>query len=452
MAEIKLTITSVKEWYQSGKTTPKELMKQIIQETEKYKDMNIWIVPPDMERIGQYIDQLGEMDFTEKPLWGIPFAIKDNIDLAGVPTTAGCKAYEYVPEESATVVERLIQAGAIPLGKTNLDQFATGLVGTRSPYGEVSNALRKELISGGSSSGSAVAVALGLAAFALGTDTAGSGRVPAALNHLVGFKPTCGAWPLKGVVPACASLDCVTVFAHSTEETMLVDEVVRGLDRTDRWSKEVVRKEEKLPECIYLPEQEPEFYGPFAKQYEKAWTETLRRIEKLGCQVQKVDLTFYQKAALLLYGGPCVAERWSDLGSFIKAHGEEIFPVTRTILETGDRPDYTAAYLYETMHQLMEYKRLSRNLLENAVMIFPTCAGTYSRDEVRENPINTNSDMGKYTNHCNLLDMCAIAVPGADADEDLPFGVTVFGLADAEHKIVAVAEKLESMTKSFEKA
>ena len=445
MEEIKLTIASVKELYQKGKVTPKKLIEQIIQKTEEYEDMNIWSVPPALERIEQYIDHLGNMDFEAKPLWGIPFAIKDNIDLAHVPTTAGCKAYEYVPEKSATVVERLVEAGAIPIGKTNLDQFATGLVGTRSPYGEVSNALRKELISGGSSSGSAVSVAVGLTAFALGTDTAGSGRVPAALNHLVGFKPTCGAWPLKGVVPACASLDCVTVFAHSTEEAMIVDKVVRGLDQKDRWSKNVVRKEEKLPEVVYLPEQEPEFYGPFARQYQKAWTETLQRIEMLGCQVKKADLTFYQKAALLLYGGPCVAERWSDLGSFIKTHGEDIFPVTRTILETGDRPDYTAAYLYETMHQLMEYKRLSRNLLENAVMIFPTCSGTYTRDEVRENPIDTNSDMGKYTNHCNLLDMCAIAVPGMDAEETLPFGVTVFGLADAEHKIVAVAKKLEAV-------
>lgn len=441
MEEKHLTIASVKAAYQSGEKTPTGLMQEIIEKAKKYSDKNIWIIEPDMERIRPYIEKLGKMDFGKKPLWGIPFAIKDNIDLAGTPTTAGCKAYTYVPEESATVVDRLIKAGAIPIGKTNLDQFATGLVGTRSPYGEVSNALKPELISGGSSSGSAVSVALGMACFSLGTDTAGSGRVPAALNHLTGFKPTCGAWPLKGVVPACASLDCVTVFADSVEEAMKVDEVVRGLDESDRWSKDVSRKEDKLPECIYLPEQEPEFYGPYDVQYKAAWDKTISFLKQTGCKVQRVDLSFYQKAALLLYGGPCVAERWCDLGDFVKAHSEAIFPVTREILMTGDRPDYTAAYLYDTMHELMEYKRRSRNLLKDAVMIFPTCAGTYTRDQVRRDPINTNSDMGKYTNHCNLLDMSAIAVPGIDAGEDFPFGITIFGLADAEHKIVAVAKK-----------
>lgn len=222
---------------------------------------------------------------------------------------------------------------------------------------------------------------------------------------------------------------------------MKVDEVVRGLDESDRWSKDVSRKEDKLPECIYLPEQEPEFYGPYDVQYKAAWDKTISFLKQTGCKVQRVDLSFYQKAALLLYGGPCVAERWCDLGDFVKAHREDIFPVTSEILMTGDRPDYTAAYLYDTMHELMEYKRRSRNLLKDAVMIFPTCAGTYTRDQVRRDPINTNSDMGKYTNHCNLLDMSAIAVPGIDAGEDLPFGITIFGLADAEHKIVAVAKK-----------
>ena len=286
MKEKHLTIASVKAAYQSGEKTPTGLMQEIIEKAKKYSNKNIWIIAPDMERIRPYIEKLGEMDFDKKPLWGIPFAIKDNIDLAGTPTTAGCKAYTYVPEESATVVDRLIKAGAIPIGKTNLDQFATGLVGTRSPYGEVSNALKPELISGGSSSGSAVSVALGMACFSLGTDTAGSGRVPAALNHLTGFKPTCGAWPLKGVVPACASLDCVTVFADSVEEAMKVDEVVRGLDESDRWSKEVSRKEDKLPECIYLPEQEPEFYGPYDVQYKAAWDKTISFLEQTGCKVR----------------------------------------------------------------------------------------------------------------------------------------------------------------------
>ena len=191
--------------------------------------------------IQPYLDGLAELNPADAPLWGIPFAIKDNIDLAGVPTTAGCAEYAYTPAEHSGVVERLIAAGAIPVGKTNLDQFATGLVGARSPYGDAHNALRPELISGGSSSGSAVAVARGQAAFSLGTDTAGSGRVPAALNRLVGYKPSLGAWPTKGVVPACASLDCVTVFAHSLDDALAVDSVCAGLHADDPWSRSVSR-------------------------------------------------------------------------------------------------------------------------------------------------------------------------------------------------------------------
>lgn len=208
-----MDIREVKNMYADG-MSPLHLIRKIIKKSEEYKDWNIWIVPPSLELIQPYLDRLESMD-QSLPLWGVPFAIKDNIDLKGVPTTAGCPEYAYTPEESAFVVQRLIDNGAIPIGKTNLDQFATGLVGVRSPYGECHNAWQPEMISGGSSSGSAVSVALGLAAFALGTDTAGSGRVPAMLNTIVGFKPSCGAWSTRGVVPACESLDCVTVFANS---------------------------------------------------------------------------------------------------------------------------------------------------------------------------------------------------------------------------------------------
>ena len=217
----KLTIRWIAQAYDEG-MTPYELLDEIIRRAEKNEEKNIWIVKPSRELSAKYIDRL-PADRGNYPLWGVPFSIKDNIDLESVPTTAACPDYSYIPEKSAFVVQRLIEAGAIPVGKTNLDQFATGLVGTRSPYGEVHNAYQPELISGGSSSGSAVSVALGMAAFALGTDTAGSGRVPAMLNTLVGYKPPLGAWSTSGVVPACASLDCVTVFANSLKEARLVD-------------------------------------------------------------------------------------------------------------------------------------------------------------------------------------------------------------------------------------
>jgi len=441
----RISITWLKENYRNGNITPYKVMEEIIKRTEEYEKYNIWIVKPDMKFIRFYLEQLGSMNYEKKLLWGIPFAIKDNIDLEHIPTTAGCEVYSYLPDDNASVVERLVRAGAIPVGKTNMDQFATGLVGTRSPYGEVHNSYHEELISGGSSSGSAVAAALGMAAFTLGTDTAGSGRVPAALNNLVGYKSTVGAWPIKGVVPACASLDCVTVFANSVADAMAVDRIARGIDYEDRWSKDVERASDALPQVVYIPEKEPEFYGSFQKEYKRAWEKSQELIKAVNIPVKRVSLEFYNEAAKLLYDGPCVAERWSDLGDFVQEHPKEIFPVTKTILETGNRPDYSAEYLFQTMHRLMEYKNKSRKLLQNAIFIFPTCAGTYSRDEVRENPITANSNMGKYTNHCNLLDLCAIAIPAGFADEGLPFGITAFGSGSDEHLICGFAAEFEGV-------
>lgn len=439
----KLTMEWLHTNYRKGTVTPEEVLDEIVRRAKETEQMNIFIIGPEQMNLRDYLDQLGEMDLEKKPLWGIPFAVKDNIDLKGYETTAACPAYGYIAYENATVTERLIHAGAIPIGKTNLDQFATGLVGTRSPYGEVHNSMREELISGGSSAGSAVAVAKGLAVFALGTDTAGSGRVPAALNDLVGYKPSVGAWPLRGVVPACASLDCVTVFANSMEDALAADTIARGFDAADQWSKAIVRKENALPDTIFLPKQPIDFYGPFSGQYEAAWERSCDMLASTGIPVEYVDASFYQEAALLLYGGPCVAERWSDLGAFVKENGDQLFPVTKTILESGNRPDYTAEYLYQTLHKLTGYRHRSNLLLEKSVLVFPTCGGTYSREEVRNSPIETNSDMGKYTNHCNLLDMCAAAVPTVWAEEGLPFGITLFGTAQNEHLICGLAEKLE---------
>lgn len=256
----KLSLKWINQAYDNNELTPYELVDEILKRAEENKDKNIWIVAPSRELMEKYISKLPPRS-EDKPLWGIPFAIKDNIDLEGVPTTAACPEYSYMPKKSAFVVQKLIDTGAFPVGKTNLDQFATGLVGTRSPYGEVHNAYDDKMISGGSSSGSAVSVALGMAAFSLGTDTAGSGRVPAMLNTLVGFKPSLGAWSTSGVVPACASLDCVTVFANSLEDTETVNQYAKDYDTECVWSKEYEDKGKKLPEKIYLPLEEPTFFG-----------------------------------------------------------------------------------------------------------------------------------------------------------------------------------------------
>jgi allophanate hydrolase len=437
-----LSIHELKKNYQSNTLTPEEVFKQIIKRAEADKDYNIWITPPSMEIIGPYLDGLKQMDPEQTPLWGIPFAIKDNIDLANVPTTAGCAEFAYTPTEHATAVKRLIEAGAIPIGKTNLDQFATGLVGTRSPYGETKNALSPALISGGSSSGSAVSVARGLAAFSLGTDTAGSGRIPAALNRLVGFKPSLGAWPVKGVVPACASIDCVTVFANKFSEAVLVDEVVRGFEEDDPWSRQVKRRPNALPEKVLLLKEGLEFFGPFATEYRQAWEDTVDRFKRLSIPIEYIDGSYLSEAASILYDGPWVAERWADLGSFITSNEQAVFPVTENVLRNGANPDYDAASVFKAIHQLQAYKQMAQQQLKNAVLIMPTSGGTWTREQVRSNPIETNSKMGLYTNHCNLLDLCAIAVPCDDAAENLPFGVTMFSSHVNEHLITGLSDLL----------
>ncbi|TCN22552.1 allophanate hydrolase [Mesobacillus foraminis] len=437
---ITLSIPELKELYKSKKLAPEDLIQEIIERAEADKEYNIWITPPSSEMIQPFLDQLKTIDPEQAPLWGIPFAIKDNIDLANVPTTAGCAEFTYEPEEHATVVRRMIEAGAIPVGKTNLDQFATGLVGTRSPYGEARNALNPELISGGSSSGSAVAVAHGQAAFALGTDTAGSGRVPAALNRLVGFKPSLGAWPVKGVVPACASLDCVTVFAHSLEDALLVDQAARGFDEGDPWSRSIKRRSNALPEKILLVKEMASFFGPYASEYEQAWETALGKIKNLGLPVEYMDGSYLSEAAAVLYDGPWVAERWADLGSFITENEHTAFPVTEMVLRSGAKPEYDAASVFKAMHKLQGFKQRAHRQLENAVLVMPTAGGTWTRGQVRENPIETNSKMGLYTNHCNLLDLSALAVPGDDAGADLPFGITLFSINENEHLIAGLAD------------
>lgn len=435
----KLTLSWIRETYASNQLKPEEVIEEIIKRSKQDENMNIWITPPKMEDIKPYLERLAEIDFDSSPLWGIPFAIKDNIDLANVPTTAGCAEFSYTPTEHSTVVQRLIDAGAIPVGKTNLDQFATGLVGTRSPYGETHNSLRPELISGGSSSGSAVSVARGQAVFALGTDTAGSGRVPAALNNLVGLKPSLGAWPTKGAVPACASLDCITVFSHHIEDAYQVDALVRGEELEDPWSRELPVPLPKLPKKICLPKDSISFYGPYANEYQKAWNQTVEQLKQLPAEIEYIDYEFFREAAAMLYDGPYVAERWADLGGFINNHPGVTFPVTEKVLRSGALPKYDAASVFHSLHKLQEFKRRAQILLKDAVLVTPTAGGTWTRDQVREDPVKTNSAMGLYTNHCNLLDLCAIAVQAGEADDNLPFGITFFALSNEEGLIAGAA-------------
>lgn len=440
-----LSIQWLRKKYLEKKLTPDQVISEIIKRVFKDKPMNIWITPPDLAFIQPYLNRLSTLDIDQSPLWGIPFAIKDNIDLAGVPTTAACPDYAYTPQKDATVVGKLIDAGAIPIGKTNLDQFATGLVGTRSPYGDTHNALKDELISGGSSAGSPVAVARGQAAFALGTDTAGSGRVPAALNGLIGFKPSLGAWSTKGVVPACASLDCVTVFANILDDIFSVDHVVRGRDEKNPWSKNIPAPSPAQPPKIYLPKTDLAFYGPYGAQYKRAWLDTIEKIHESGIPIQRIEDDFFSEAGRLLYEGPFVSERWADLGNFAVSHPGALHPVTENILRSGEK--HTASAFFSAMHQLAAYKSKANVLLKDAVLIMPTAGGTWTREQVKSDPIRTNSLMGSYTNHCNLLDLCAISIPSAEAAEKVPFGITLFSTSEHEGFILGLAEKLLNVSK-----
>ncbi|WP_150274963.1 allophanate hydrolase [Paenibacillus tepidiphilus] len=438
----KLSAGWLRGQYLSGALDPEEVIREIIRRAARDQGMNIWIEPPSEAHIRPYLEALRELDPLQYPLWGIPFAVKDNIDVGGLSTTAACPAYAYQPEADAAVVARLIAAGAIPVGKSNLDQFATGLVGVRSPYGETHNALRPEYISGGSSSGSAVAVARGQAVFSLGTDTAGSGRVPAALNGLVGYKPSLGAWTVRGVVPACASLDCVTVFAHNLEDALAVDRVARGLDAADPWSRAVKRRAARLPQRLLLPDAPLEFYGPHADEYRRAWERAEAAVLASGLAAERVDCALFFEAASILYDGPWVAERWAALGEFVENHREAVLPVTERILSSGAAERHTAASLFRAMHRLQRYKGEAAKLLEDAVLVLPTCGGTWTREQLALNPVSANSDMGRYTNHCNLLDLSAVAIPAGEAAEKLPFGITLFALADSEHLLAGAAARL----------
>ena len=441
-----LSVSWLKKAYQNHDITPEQVIKVLLERSENYKDYNVWITPPSEDIYAPYLEALKsfEPNDPKKPLWGIPFAIKDNIDLINIPTTAACPEYSYTPHKSATVVQKIIDAGAIPLGKTNLDQFATGLVGTRSPYGECKNALRPELISGGSSSGSAVSVALGIVSFALGTDTAGSGRVPAALNNLIGFKPPVGSWSTKGVVPACASLDCVTVFTNNLSDVKTINEVAQGWDDECIYSKEyLIQQKIKCPSFIYLPLEEPTFYGPFKKRYAEGWRRTLTHIKAMGkalhIPVRTLDCNYLNKAASVLYDGPWVAERWADLGTFVKQHPKATFPVTETILRSGNNPTLSAEALFHAQHFIQKCRHQAKLDLKHAVLIMPTCGGTFTREEVDEDPIQTNSLMGLYTNHCNLCDLAALAIPADNIKNALPFRITAFSPSTEQNLLFGFA-------------
>ena len=370
------------------------------------------------------------------PLAGVPFAAKDNIDVAGLETTAACPAFAYRPAASASVVECLLVAGAICMGKTNLDQFATGLNGTRSPYGAPRNAYNLGYVSGGSSSGSASATAAGLVAFALGTDTAGSGRVPAAFQHLIGFKPSKGRWSNRGLVPACRTLDCITVFTDDTGDARLIDGVVAGFDAADAYSKPLADRP-LAPRTIGVPRRDQRvFFGDLESEY--LYDRALEKLAGLGTIVE-IDYAPLQEAAQLLYGGPWVAERTAALAGLLASDPDAIDPTVREIVSEG--LETRAVDLFNGIYRLAELKRHADTLWETIdMMVFPTTGTTYRVAELKAAPIALNSALGAYTNFVNLLDMAALAVPAGARANGTGFGITLIGPADTDLALLDAAD------------
>lgn len=370
------------------------------------------------------------------PLAGVPFAVKDNIDVAEFETTAACPAFAYEPEADAGVIERLLAAGAVCVGKTNLDQFATGLNGSRSPYGIPRNTSNLAYVSGGSSSGSSVAVAAGLVAFALGTDTAGSGRVPAAFNHLVGFKPTKGRWSTRGLVPACRTIDCITVFTDDTADARLVDQVVAAFDVADPYSKALADRP-VTAKRIGVPRRDQRvWFGDPESEF--LYDEALRNLATLG-EIVEIDLAPLLEAAQLLYGGPWVAERTAAMAEILATNPLAVDPTVRAVVEPG--ADMSAVDLFNGIYRMAELKRHADLMWHSVdILAFPTTGTTYRVAEMLAAPVALNSNLGLYTNFVNLLDMAALAVPAGVRSNGTGFGITLIGPADTDRALLDAAD------------
>jgi allophanate hydrolase len=439
-----LDLPSLREAYRSGATTPTQVIREVYRRIYTRGERPVWIhLIPESESLLRAAE-LGAFR-EDMPLYGVPFAIKDNIDLEGAPTTAGCPEYAYVPARSATVVEKLMAAGAIPVGKTNLDQLATGLVGTRSPYGACSSVFNEAYISGGSSSGSAVAVAAGLVSFSLGTDTAGSGRIPASFNGLVGMKPTKGALSTSGVVPACRTLDCVSIFARTCMEAETIFNVAKGFDLTDPWSREPDQPRAWSPDRFRFGVPSPgllEFFRDESAQ--PLFEQATARLEALGGTRIQFDFGIFRDAAQLLYSGPWVAERLAAIQDFAAACPEALHPVTAKIIFSA--ASLTAVDTFKAIYRLAELSRTADSqwkLMD--FMLLPTAGNCYTHDQITAEPFAHNTNLGYYTNFVNLLDLAAVSVPAGTRASGMPFGVTVIGPASSDAALLGIAGKFHGV-------
>jgi allophanate hydrolase len=443
-------ITALETAYRAGALTPSALVEQIYRDIEAQGERPVWIGLVPKERA---LRRAEELESTSSPssllLYGIPFAVKDNFDVEGLPTTAACPAFTHQAAETATAVKRLLDAGAILIGKTNMDQFATGLVGTRSPYGICSSVFNPAYISGGSSSGSAVAVARGLVSFSLGSDTAGSGRVPAAFNQLVGLKPSRGWISTHGLLPACRTLDCVSIFAETCADVARVFQVTRGFDDADAYSRVPEPGQGAAPWSVLGAASVFRFGVPTAASMQWFGDEAAREkfdaaveaLSALGGELVQFDYEPFRKAASLLYSGPWVAERLAVLKSFLEEHPDAMEPTVGSIISGAGR--YSAVDAFDAHYTLEDLRSETATVWDNVdFLMLPTTPTHYTVEAVLQAPVELNSNLGYYTNFVNLLDLAAVAVPAGFKANGLPFGVSLIGKAFTDDGLLQIADAL----------
>lgn len=444
MFDLPFTLASLKTAYEDG-VSPAAVVEEVYRRIAAVDDPGIFIHLCDKEDVLQEAGALGSHD-RRKPLWGVPFVIKDNIDAAGKPTTAACPAYAYDAGEDAFVVRKLRDAGALLIGKTNLDQFATGLVGVRSPFPPPKNSVDPAIVPGGSSAGSAVAVGHGIVSFSLGTDTAGSGRVPAALNNIVGLKPTLGSLSATGVVPACRTLDTVSVFALTVEDAYTVFQAAAGYDEDDAYSRKSAVPDLAAPPSrlkIGIPDAASiEFYGDGVQ--EKSFRDTVALLKKSGADIVEVDFTPFYDVAHMLYEGAWVAERHTVIEDLMRDNPDAVHPVTRKII--GAALDLSATDAFRGIYRLRELARKTEPVLAALdLLCVPTIPTFYGVADLEADPVGPNSRYGTYTNFVNLLDMCGLALPVCQRSDGRPGSVTLLAAAGQDGLIASLGIELEKM-------
>ena len=439
------TIAAIVEAHRSGASSPEATVARTYTRIRAHGDPAIFITLRDEADARAEAADLAAKGDTDLPLYGVPVAVKDNIDVAGLPTTAACPAFAYDPGKDATCVARLRRAGAIVIGKTNLDQFATGLVGVRSPYGTPRNLFDPALIPGGSSSGSAIAVGAGLVPLALGTDTAGSGRVPAGLSNIVGLKPSLGLVSTAGVVPACRTLDCVSVFALTVDDAFAALAAMAGPDPADPYARpRPLGAPGAVPAGLRIGVPMPGqrlFFGD--KVSAAAYEAALADLAGLGAAIVEIDIEPFYETARLLYDGPWVAERYISVRSLIASAPEAMHPVTRQIILGGAHPGAVDAF--KAFYQLEELRRVRDHTFgEIDMLALPTVPTVYTVAQVLADPIGLNSRLGTYTNFVNLLDLCALAVPASM--QATPFGITLLAQAGNDATLASLGRVFHAGT------